>query len=628
MIGNIFKVLISVKAKLFFGFLAMAMIILGLGGYAYVSTSNAGAVVEDTFDRPLMAINFARSAGQVFSQLEIDVIEQLQTGAEQQTIDPASITPLLSRFKADLKVSQDRSIAPKAVPFFKVIETELAQWEQIMLPAGSTVSAASITKAQTHADIIEQQLDIIVELQTGQSFLAREAAIARMDEIKKYNLWAGIAALTLTLLLSAWISVTIIAPLKAAAAAARKISAGDFNVDIPPGGDDETGVLLKTMSSMQRNIRDRMGQEQNLRALAQHRLSDSVTNSRDAILLTDTGGVIIVSNPQIGQMFPALADFDLIQRPFSNYFDETGAPLNEPCQFNSERREIKFNDGRWARVSASKTQEGGRLFIWSDITEAKIRSQNLLEAKEAAEAADKAKTLFLAAMSHELRTPLNAVIGFSDIIKSHYDQEGKHPDHAEMAGLISQSGAHLLNIVKDVLSVADGNAADNLNMDLKPVEMADVVNFCMKTIASEAEKNNVQLLWKAPVQPIPVYGDELRLQQLLLNLLSNAIKYNRDNGRVRVALTTNDKNAVCLDVIDSGIGIDKADLDRIMEPFVQVDSGFTRKYDGVGLGLSIVKQILTPHKGRIFIRSKVGHGTVVRIVLPALMQSQRQQSNP
>ena len=617
---QVFRILVSVKAKLFFGFLAMTTIIFLLGGYAFISIGNAGDVVEDTFDRPLMAINFSRSAGQVFNDLEIEVLKQTTGPGSDAPLDVATIALLIERFQDDIAVARQRSISTKATAFFDTVDEQFVVWKSLRGVFADDKSSSDFLRANDVASDIKEQLEIIVELQAGEAFLAREAAIENMAAIKRYNAVAGGVGLMVTLLISAWISVTIISPLKAAANAARKISDGDFNVDIPPGGDDETGVLLKTLSAMQKNIRNRMGQEQTLRTLAQYRLSDSVGNSEDAILLTNAQGLIIVANPRIGEMFPALNEVELIQRPFADFFSPEGSALSEACSFDASRRELCFDDVRWARISASSTREGGQLYIWSDITDAKIRSRRLREAKDAAEAADKAKTLFLAAMSHELRTPLNAVIGFSDILVADNEGETGNATHAELAGLISQSGAQLLNIVKDVLAVAHGEETE-MNAELTRMNINDVVEFCMKTVASEAKDKGVRLIYDVLALPTIVSGDELRLQQMLLNLLSNAIKYNREGGAVRVKVSSNAKGETYLDVIDNGIGIDAPDIEKIMLPFVQVDDGYTRKYDGVGLGLTIVKQILDLHQGSIEIRSRLENGTVVRIIFPALTRS-------
>jgi len=494
MIGNIFKVLISVKAKLFFGFFAMVVIIALLGGYAFTSIGSAGNVVKNTYDRPLMAINFARSAGQVFSQLEIEALQQsLESQSEFKAEEMGSA---LTRFKEDLAIAKERSIAQRADQFFVAVEESLAEWETIVFNPTIQLTPARIKLAQPLADDIEENLDIIVELQT-----------------------------------------------------------------------------------------------ESLRSLAQHRLSDSLNNSQDAILLTDQTNMIIVANPQMAQIFPAIADIDLVGKPFHAFFEPSGCSLNEPCELKAQTDEIAFTDGRWARVSKSSTNEGGQLFIWSDITQQKARSLKLKDAKEAAEAADKAKSLFLAAMSHELRTPLNAVIGFSDALEEHHKSESGDENLAEMAGLISKSGAQLLNIIKDVLSVAKGIDEAKSPDEMIEMNLFEAVKFSAQIIEVEAKDKNIRIITPPAETPFVIKGDVIRIQQLLLNLLSNAVKFNEENGAVKIQIEPHISGWVRCDVIDNGIGISEDNLEKIMQPFIQADTGHTRKYDGMGLGLTIVRQI-------------------------------------
>lgn len=616
MIGNIFRVLISVRSKLFFGFLTMTLIIAVLGGYAFISLGSAGQSLKTTFDRPLMAVNFSRSASQLFSELQIGEYEQGEAWAVR---DPQLVSDGIELFQADLAIAKERSIAPRAKPFFEQIETDLVRWENLTkLP----VSPGTQEEKRLIAGDIAGNLDIIVELQTNQSFRIREATLDQISKFNRYLLWAIGIAVALTLGLSAWIAVTIINPLKAAAIAARKISAGDFTAEIPKGGDDETGALLKTMAVMQANIGQRMGQEQSLRALAQDRLADSLKNSQDAILLTDENDVIIVSNPQTQSIFPSLRNVDLVGASYLDHFQKTGAPLLGCESFDLERQEIALSEGRWAHVSASQTQEGGRLFIWTDITDAKIRSQNLREAKEAAEAADKAKSLFLAAMSHELRTPLNAVIGFSDIIKSEQERQGGNENHAKLADLISQSGAHLLSIVKDVLSIADGGNTAEIKAEFAPVDISKIIEFTCSASKPDADQKRIKILQNIEGGALPVSGDKSRLQQAVFHLLSNSIKFGREGGVVKMTAQADEGGTIRIDVIDNGIGISPENLNAIIEPFAQVESGYTRSYDGAGLGLTLVKKIMDLHGGQMRIRSKLGKGTVISLFLPALTTSQ------
>lgn len=608
MIGNIFKVLISVKAKLFFGFLSMSVIISLLGGYAYLSLRNASYVVEDTFDRPLFAVNYARSAAQIFTQLELELLRHGDNADEEVAEE---ISDLIILFKEDLEIAKERSISDRATSFFTEIENDMSLWERSRLDA--TTDPKTLEEIATR---IEGNLDIIVELQNNQSYRNRESSLQKMARFETYSLAAITVALALTLALSIWIALTIIKPLKAAAMAARKISAGNFDVDIPKGGDDETGVLLKTMSVMQRSIRKNMGREQNLRTLAQNRLADSLRNSQDAILLTDKNGKIIVANPKIDEMFPLLKGHDLLEKKYSDYFTYAGVPLHACENIQNDDHGIKFDDGRWARVSASDTQEGGRLYIWSDTTEAKNYTENLLKAKEAAEAADKAKTTFLAVMSHELRTPLNGVIGFSDIISSDIKKNGGNDNHADMARLIAQSGKQLLNIVTDILTISDDKEWEDSHQKFEVVNMKDIVVASLQDIDAEAKSKKIRLIWDVSNIEYSVMGDAEKLKQMVFNLLSNAVKFNRDNGVVKIQIIPTLDQRLQLDVIDNGIGMNKEKVNEMMLPFTQMDAGHSRRYEGLGLGLSIVKKIVQAHKGEIRMRSDIETGTVATILLP------------
>jgi len=621
-LNNVFKVLISIRAKLFFGFFAMAALIVLLGGYSYVSIGQAERVVQDTYDRPLMAINFARSSSQKLAQIKIKTQDIRVAVAMGKPYDIEGYQELREEAHSDLLIARERSIAPKAEQFFDEIDALRAEWATVTQGQVLIEDGPAMQRSKEIYEQISENLDIIVELQTNESFRQQEASINNMKKIETYALGAMLIALLMTVLISAWIAVTIIYPLKAAAIAARKIAAGNLDAEIPKGGADETGVLLKSMNVMQDNIRARMDAEKSLRTLAQVRLAESLENSKDAVLLTDADGKIILANGALRAMFPSLGQINLTDQFYLDLFQVDGVSRTERCRLFPDVNELEFADGRWARVNASNTAEGGRLIIWTAITQSKEREVHLREAKDRAEAADQAKSMFLAAMSHELRTPLNAVIGFSDIIKTqslgHIDNE----KYVEMAGLISQSGAHLLHIVSDVLAISDGRDTESLSSEVEPIDMADVAKFCAATVEKKAADKDLTCIYVPPPQPLMVKGDRVRLQQILLNVLSNSIKYNRPNGVVKVSFGTSTNGQVRLHVTDTGIGIAEADMARIFEPFVQVDNSATRQYEGVGLGLPIVKKWTEQHGGTLEVRSKLGQGTQVTISLPLLSGSQ------
>lgn len=607
------KFFLSVKAKLFGGFLAMALLIAGLGAYAVLSIGNAGKVVTDTFDRPLMAVNFARSASQTFGALEIETLRASDPDKPEVYFDWLS-----EQFTQDLKIARERSISPQAEPFFDDVVRDFTAWEsQARVALGTDWGTR---EADALALKIEENLDIIVELQTNESFRNRESAITTMARIRQFSVLAVVAAIILTLGLTAWIAVTIIRPLKAAARAASKISAGDLDVDIPRGGQDETGQLLRTMRLMRSNIRTRMEAEKDLRTLAQYRLADSVENSKDAVMLTDVQGRIIVANPVVGVLFPDLRDdilgAGLVGLACGTFFTTDGIPLHLQQNSSETGHEFQVTDGRWVRVSASATRESGRLFIWSDITESKAQAERLRTARDAAEAASRAKTLFLAAMSHEMNTPLNAIIGLSDVLKMQQSRAEGDADIANMAALISQSGGHMAQIVQDVLAIAsDDDGVMNL-MEQATFDFADPIERAVQSLTGLAEQSNIRLFWTRPQAPIYIKGEANDLEQLAIKLIDNAIKFNGAGGAVKVQLTRLGDARVRLDVIDNGVGIAADDVTRILEPFVQVDEGYTRTVDGTGLGLCVADRIARRHASALQIRSTLGKGSVFSLVLP------------
>ncbi|MGJ8560516.1 MAG: ATP-binding protein [Litorimonas sp.] len=606
-----FRFFISVKAKLFGGFLAMTMLIAGLGGYALVSIDNAGNVVTDTFDRPLMAVNFARSASQTFSALEIETL---------RSSDPENpevyFNWLAEEFTEDLKIARERSISPKADAFFEDVTRDFAEWkvrERTALGADERTTENDELSLQ-----IEESLDIIVELQTNESFRNRESALATMARIRQFSFIAVAAAIMLTLGLTAWIAVTIIRPLKSAARAAAKISAGELNVKIPRGGQDETGQLLRTMQSMQSSIRTRMATEQDLRTLAQHRLADSLENSKDAVLLTDVDSQIIVANPGVVVLFPNLLDemteTALIGLACETLFSADGVPLHLEQDGPQTGNEFRLPDGRWVRVNASATREGGRLFIWSDITESKTHAERLRIARDAAEAASRAKTLFLATMSHEMNTPLNAIIGLSDVLKMQHSASGGNSSHAEMAAMISQSGSNMAQIVKDVLEIASDDEAIIALAQLNAIDLADPIERAVLSFKSKVDRAKVRLIWSRPEMPNQIAADAADMEQLAVKLIDNAIKFNRPGGAVKVQLTPLSDHRVRLDIIDTGIGIAADDHDRILQPFVQLDTGYTRTVDGTGLGLCVADRIARRHGTQLQIHSTPGKGSVFSVL--------------
>jgi len=245
----------------------------------------------------------------------------------------------------------------------------------------------------------------------------------------------------------------------------------------------------------------------------------------------------------------------------------------------------------------------------------KKTSSELSAALEAAQAASTSKSAFLASMSHELRTPLNAVLGFSDAMQQEmYGPLGSRR-YKEYLCNIHNSGSHLLSLINDILDIArfDAGRGELQEETFDPaIQIADTI----KMMTAQAAKAKVALMGDIASDLPCLKGDQRRIRQVLLNLLSNALKFTPSGGKVTLRVFRSEQGLV-LQVTDTGIGIAPSDFHKALEPFGQVDSSLARKYDGIGLGLPLTRQMVELHGGSLDLDSVVGHGTTVSITLPA-----------
>jgi PAS domain S-box-containing protein len=251
-----------------------------------------------------------------------------------------------------------------------------------------------------------------------------------------------------------------------------------------------------------------------------------------------------------------------------------------------------------------------------DVTEEILAERGLREAKTAAEAANRAKSQFLANMSHELRTPLNAVLGFSEMLAQRL--VGPLADkQLEYIDIIYRSGRHLHDIINDILDLAKVDAG---KLDLNPEDGVDpcaIVDACVALMRERADAGGLRLsIDVKPDLPL-IVADEVRLKQILLNLLSNAVKFTEPGGSVVVTVRQPAPETIAFEVRDTGLGMSEAEIKIALEPFGQVDAGFSRGHEGTGLGLPLASRLAELHGGWFHIDSKKGQGTTVTLTLPA-----------
>lgn len=260
------------------------------------------------------------------------------------------------------------------------------------------------------------------------------------------------------------------------------------------------------------------------------------------------------------------------------------------------------------------TREAEVVAVMRDVTDRKLSEQALDQARSAAEAADAAKTRFLATMSHELRTPLNAIIGFSEMIAQEQTLMLGAAQRKEYAQLINDSGQHLLSVVNGILDMSKMESG-NFEISSEPFAPRASLLHCCNLLALKARESGIDLITDAP-QDLPVMtGDPRAFKQIVLNLVANAIKFTERGGQVCVAAGVSGSQ-LTLRISDTGVGIAPEDLKRIGAPFFQAGKTYQRRHEGTGLGLSIVKSLVALHLGELTVQSRLGEGTAVTVKLP------------
>lgn len=245
----------------------------------------------------------------------------------------------------------------------------------------------------------------------------------------------------------------------------------------------------------------------------------------------------------------------------------------------------------------------------------RLQASELADAKHDADRANKAKSQFLATMSHELRTPLNAILGFAELIRDRAMGDNVIETYSEYAGHIHDSGAHLLDLINDVLDIAKIESG-KVETEREAFDLSGYLRPVIEGFSARAGKHDLSFDADIPDGRVPCFADPRSVRQIMTNLVGNAIKYTPAGGTVTVSIIDAGLGEVVLQVKDTGVGIAKQDQERVFRPFEQVDNKYSRQSEGSGLGLALVRQLVELNNGRLTLQSDLGQGSCFCVVLP------------
>ena len=391
------------------------------------------------------------------------------------------------------------------------------------------------------------------------------------------------------------LSKTITTPVEKLTDQAARIAAGDFTSSAQIQSEDEIGILSDTFDEMSAQLETTLRQVEEER----NKLDTLFQHMADGMVAFDSDGMLLQFNAAAEEMLDRKLGEGL---RYTDVFPEVQVRQEDVAQ-DGRSIEIDYAAGpRFLKIYFAPIRLGaegkGLMAVLHDVTE-----QRKL---------DDSRREFVANVSHELRTPLTNVRGYAETLMSADDID--RDIQMRFLGVISSEADRMTRIVKDLLTLTrlDYN---RMEMHMQRMDLRELGQKAAAAMEGQAKSQGLTLTCDLPEEMPAVTGDPERIQQVIINIITNAIKYNKPQGSIAITGGVEEEQ-VFLRVKDTGIGVPKADLERLFERFYRVDKARSRESGGTGLGLAIAKQIVETHGGRIGFDSEYGKGSIVTLYLP------------
>ncbi|CAA7623436.1 Signal transduction histidine kinase [Candidatus Terasakiella magnetica] len=440
-------------------------------------------------------------------------------------------------------------------------------------------------------------------------------------------------------LLFVWLYLgrSLVSRLTGLAASMHSIVEGDFHVSIVRTGNDEITDMADELVVFRDAMAKVQASTQALRE-SERRLRRILDTSPLALAISRVSDSVLISvNPRWSELYMVPEANALGLTVVSCYAD----PDNRRRLVDLVRQRgfvpgfecrMRASDGHefWAMLSAAEIEMDGEpavIVSSTDITRHKEEEAALAEAKQVAEEASQAKSLFLATMSHEIRTPMNGVLTMAQLL----EDMPLPTEQREMARVIRDSANSLLTIINDILDFSKIEAG-KLQLEMVELSVADMLEGVADILMLRAQEKGIGLMtFIDPNLPAKVMGDPVRLRQIITNLAGNAIKFT-DKGYVRISVKAADIRErplrLMISVTDTGIGLDSEQQARLFEPFMQADITISRRYGGTGLGLSICRRLVAMMEGEIGVSSNIGRGSTFWFSVPLEVVDEASEEGP